>query len=116
VPIFHPLEIHPGTPLWADLASKGLLNEDKYWEKGVYAPEISPKAVPLKEIYDMIYYASKKFLFRLGYITLSFLRLLKSRYKLEIVLNNIGKFLKREFSLSEAIEIPEGYRRKKVSQ
>jgi anaerobic magnesium-protoporphyrin IX monomethyl ester cyclase len=116
VPIFHPLEIHPGTPLWADLASKGLLNEDKYWEKGVYAPEISPKAVPLKEIYDMIYYASKKFLFRLGYITLSFLRLLKSRYKLEIVLNNIGKFLKREFSLSKAIEIPEGYRRKKVSQ
>ncbi|MEM3069011.1 MAG: radical SAM protein [Nitrososphaerales archaeon] len=115
VPIFHPLEIHPGTPLWADLASKGLLNEDEHWEKGVYAPEISPKAVPLKEIYNMIYYASKKFLLRLRYVSLSFMRLLKSRYKLGIVHNNVSKFLRHKFSLSEAIEIPEGYRIKKAT-
>ncbi|MCP8307475.1 MAG: radical SAM protein [archaeon] len=112
IPIFHPLEIHPGTPLWTDLSSQGLLNEDEYWEKGVYASEISPKAVPLREIYNMIYYASKKFLLRSKYIALSFMRLLKSRYKLGIVSNNISKFLNRKFSLSEAIEIPECYRKK----
>ncbi len=112
VPIFHPLEVHPGTPLWADLSSQGLLNEDEHWEKGVYASEISPKAVPLREIYKMIYYASKKFLLRLRYIALGFMRLMKSRYKLGIASNNISKFLNRKFSLSEAIEIPEGYRKK----
>lgn len=115
MPIFHPLEVHPGTPLWTDLSSKGLLNEDEYWETGVYAPEVSPKAVPLREIYNMIYYASKKFLLRSRYIALSFMRLLKSRYKLEIVSNNITKFLNRKFSLSEAIEIPEEYREKRTS-
>ncbi|MCP8320093.1 MAG: radical SAM protein [archaeon] len=112
IPIFHPLEIHPGTPLWTYLSSQGLLNEDEHWEKGVYAPEISPKAVPLKEIYNMIYHATKKFLLRFRYIALGFLRLMKSRYKLEIASNNMNKFLNREFSLSEAIEIPESYRKR----
>jgi radical SAM superfamily enzyme YgiQ (UPF0313 family) len=113
VPLFHPLELHPGTPLWADLSSQGILNEDEHWEKGVYASDISPEAVPLRELHSMIYYASKKFLLRSKYITLSFLRLLKSRYKLEIVANNISKFMKRKFSLSEAIEIPEHHRKRK---
>jgi len=113
VPLFHPLEVHPGTPLWADLSSQGILNEDEHWERGVYASEISPKAVPLRELHYMIYYASKKFLLRPNYITLSFMRLLKSRYKLEIVANNISKFMKRKFSLSEAIEIPEHHRKRK---
>jgi len=113
VPLFHPLELHPGTPLWADLSSQGILNEDEHWEKGVYASDISPKAVPLRELHSMIYYASKKFLLRSRYITLSFMRLLKSRYKLEIVANNISKFMKRKFSLSEAIEIPEHHKKRK---
>ncbi|MGQ9470062.1 MAG: B12-binding domain-containing radical SAM protein, partial [Nitrososphaerales archaeon] len=116
VPIFHPLELYPGTPLWIDLSSQGLLNEDEHWERGVYASDISPKAVPLVELHSMIYHASKKFLLRPRYITLSFMRLLKSRYKLEIASNNMSKFLKREFSFSEAIEIPKDHVKKKVDK
>ncbi|NWG09136.1 MAG: radical SAM protein [Nitrososphaerales archaeon] len=112
VPLFHPLEIHPGTPLWANLSSQGYLDEDMYWERGVYASEICPKAVPLGEIYPMIYNASKKFLLRPEYLTSGFMRMLKSRYKLNIVSKNLGKLISRKFSLSEAIEIPESYRKK----
>ncbi|MCP8312122.1 MAG: B12-binding domain-containing radical SAM protein [Candidatus Methylarchaceae archaeon HK01B] len=112
IPLFHPLEIQPGTPLWMELSSQGLLNEDEHWEKGVYASEICPQAVPLEELYPMMIHAVKKFLIRPEYIILNLLRVLKNHYRREIISNNLNNFLNRRFSLSEAIEVPENYRKK----
>ncbi len=114
IPLFHPLEIQPGTPLWLELSSQGLLNEDEHWETGVYASEICPQAVPLEELYPMMIEATKKFLIRPKYILSNFLRVLKSRYIRGIISNNINNFINYKFSLSEAIEVPPMYRRKSV--
>jgi radical SAM superfamily enzyme YgiQ (UPF0313 family) len=110
LPVFRVLELHPGTPLWLELASKGLLDETKYWETGVYSPEVCPSAVPIEEIYSMMVKAFKDFVLRPQYVLIEFFRLLKSRYRMRVATLNRSKFLSQGLNWSEICEVPELYR------
>jgi radical SAM superfamily enzyme YgiQ (UPF0313 family) len=45
-PQINVLSASPGSDIWNELATKGILNEEEYWETSVLVPKIDPRAVP----------------------------------------------------------------------
>lgn len=91
IPQFNVLATFPGTDIWDELKMKGLLNEDQYWETGVLVPEISPDTVPSEEIERMIHKSYRRFLFRPSYILTEGLRMLRSSYRFNVLVNNLKR-------------------------
>lgn len=89
VPQLNILSAFPGTDLWNDMVSRGFISEDKYWEKGVYASQISPDAVPFDKIRQMTYDYFKTFYLRPKKLFSEILRTTKSRYRVMALLNNL---------------------------
>ena len=88
VPQLNLLSAFPGTDVWNDMVAKGYIDEDKYWEQGVYASQVSPNAVPLEEIQRMIYEYFRGFYLRPKKLLDEILQTAKSRYRLSAVLKN----------------------------
>jgi len=105
VPQLNILSAFPGTDAWNDMVAKGFLEEEKYWETGVYVSQISPYAVPFEDIRQMVYDYFKTFYLRPKPLFTQILRGLKSRYRFKALLNNlmrmseIASTVKREVSL-----------------
>jgi radical SAM superfamily enzyme YgiQ (UPF0313 family) len=78
-----------GTDLWAELVSKGYVDEEQCWERGFYVPKVSPHAVPFEEINRMIYEYFKAFYLRPGTLSKEILRTFKSSYRLSVLVENI---------------------------
>lgn len=78
-----------GTDLWTDLVSKGYIDEEQYWETGVYVPKVSPYAVPFEEIRRMIYEYFKAFYLRPEILLTEILRTFKSSYRLSVLAENL---------------------------
>jgi len=91
IPQFNILGAFPGNDVWDELKMKGLLNEDQYWETGVFASEICPDTVPYEEIKEMIDNHFKHFFLRSEYILTEVARTLKSSYRMSVVLNNLNR-------------------------
>lgn len=91
VPQFNVLSVFAGTDIWEELKMKGFLDEAKYWETGVMVPEICPDAVPYKEITRMIHDHFRHFLLRPSYILTQGLRMLKSSYRRNLLVNNLSR-------------------------
>lgn len=91
IPQFNILGAFPGTDIWNELRMKGYLNEDQYWETGVFVSEISPETVPCNEIEEMIHDHFKQFFLRPSYIFSEFVRFLKSQYRINIVISNLKR-------------------------
>ncbi|MCW4015695.1 MAG: B12-binding domain-containing radical SAM protein, partial [Candidatus Bathyarchaeota archaeon] len=68
IPQFNILATFPGTDIWEELKTKGLVDEEKHWESGVMVCEVSPDAVPAKEIEQMIHDGYQNFFIRPDYI------------------------------------------------
>jgi len=91
LPQFNILGIFPGTDIWSEFEANGLLNEGDYWETGIAVSEICPTAVPLKQIRQMIHDGFYRFARRPSFISKQIARLMKSSYRVRIVINNLGR-------------------------
>jgi len=80
-----------GTELWADMVSKGYVDEEQYWETGFYVPKISPHAVPFEEICRMMYDHFKAFYLRPKILLTEILRTFKSSYRLSVLTENVHR-------------------------
>lgn len=91
IPQFNVLATFPGTDIWEELKMKGLLNEERYWETGVSVPEVSPDTVPREEIERMIHESYRRFLLRPSYILTEGVRMLRSSYRFNLLVNNLKR-------------------------
>jgi len=101
IPQFNILATFPGTDIWEELKMKGLLDEDKYWETGVLVPEVSPDAVPCKEIERMTHEGYRRFLVRPSYILTQLLKFSTSSYRFNLLVNN----LKQVDTIAESVRL-----------
>ena len=101
IPQFNILATFPGTDIWEELKTQGLLDEEKYWETGVLVPEVTPTAVPAKEIEQMIHNSYQQFFIRPSYILEQLVKMGTSKYRLNVLLHN----LKRAESVAEGVKL-----------
>jgi radical SAM superfamily enzyme YgiQ (UPF0313 family) len=105
VPQLNILSAFPGTDSWNDLVTKGFIDEEKYWEPGVFVSKISPHAVPFEEIRQMVYEYFKGFYTRPKTLAAEIIRTFKSHYRMAAFLNNVTRIgeimdtVKKEVSL-----------------
>ena len=88
VPQLNILSAFPGTDSWQDGVTKGFIDEEKHWEKGVFISNVSPNAVPFEKIRLMVYDYFKTFYLRPETLFSQILRTLKSKYRLTAFLDN----------------------------
>jgi len=91
LPQFNILGVFPGTDIWNELEAKGFLKGGDYWETGIGVSEIYPTAVPYREIRQMIHDGFYRFARRPSFISKQMARLVKSSYRMRIVVNNLGR-------------------------
>ena len=91
LPQFNILGVFPGTDIWNELEAKGFLKGGDYWETGIGVSEIYPTAVPYREIRQMIHDGFYRFARRPSFISKQMARLVKSSYRVRIVVNNLGR-------------------------
>lgn len=105
-PRFNILGADPGTEIWNELQMKGILNEEDYWETGISVSKICPDAVPFQEIEQMIHHALRDYLKRSSFILTQIGRLLKSPYRLRILMNNLSRIedIKTEFEVLRKLD------------
>jgi radical SAM superfamily enzyme YgiQ (UPF0313 family) len=91
IPQFNVLAVYPGTEVWDECKVKGLLKGGDYWETGIGVSEICPTAVPLDEIKRMIHDGFYHFARRPSFVSKQMARLIKSPYRVRIVVNNLTR-------------------------
>jgi anaerobic magnesium-protoporphyrin IX monomethyl ester cyclase len=91
VPSLNVLGAITGTGVWNDLVTEGYISTDECWEDSVYVPNVSPKAVPFKEISSMIYEHFREFVLRPELIVKELLRTAMSSYRFSVILGNIPR-------------------------
>jgi radical SAM superfamily enzyme YgiQ (UPF0313 family) len=107
IPQLNILNAFPGTDSWNDLVAKGYIDEEKYWEKGVYVTQISPHAVPFEEVRQMTYDYFKTFYLRPKKLSSEILRTFKSPYRRTALVKNLMRVgeiyhtVQREVSLKQ---------------
>jgi anaerobic magnesium-protoporphyrin IX monomethyl ester cyclase len=101
IPQFNILATFPGTDIWEELKVQGVLDEEKYWETGVLVPEVSPDAVPVEEIEQMIHDGYQRFFIRPDYVAKELVRIGTSSYRFNVLLNN----LKRVETVVESVKM-----------
>jgi radical SAM superfamily enzyme YgiQ (UPF0313 family) len=90
-PQFNILGVFPGTDIWNEFEVNGLLKGGEYWETGVAVSKICPTAVPLDEIKHMVHEAFYHFVRRPSFLLGQMARTLKSFYRMQVVINNLGR-------------------------
>ncbi|MHA1237846.1 MAG: B12-binding domain-containing radical SAM protein [Candidatus Odinarchaeia archaeon] len=88
-PQFNILAAVPGSTLYEQLASEGVLDPEVVWEDAPNVPQLHPECVPEEKINQMIIEAYKKFTSRKHWIIKEVVRTFKSRYRLYLVTKNI---------------------------
>ena len=91
LPQFNILGVFPGTDIWNELEAKGILKGGDYWETGIGVSEIYPTAVPYREIRQMVHDGFYRFARRPSFLSKQMARLVKSSYRVRIVVNNLGR-------------------------
>lgn len=104
VPQLNILGCFTGTDMWTDLVNKGYINEEQYWETGVYVAKVSPHAVPFKDITRAIYEYFKAFYLRPETLLTEILRTFKSSYRLSVMTENLPKINSIFKTVTEGIQ------------
>jgi len=86
---FNILRVFPGTEIWDELRDKGLIDEDRYWETGVYVPDICFTAQSAEEIKRLISNVFRDFYLRPRFVLRQGIRTLTSRYRLHVIASNL---------------------------
>jgi len=108
VPQLNILSAFAGTDSWNDMVAKGIIDQEKYWETGVFASQVSPHAVPFEEICQMTYEYFKTFYLRPKTLFTEVVRTFTSPYRMKAVLDNAARAgeimdtVRREVSLNSA--------------
>ena len=101
IPQFNILATFPGTDIWEELKMQNRVDEEKHWEAGVMVSEVSPDAVPTKEIEQMIHEAYYNFFIRPSYILKQLVKIARSSYRRNVLINN----LKRAEAVVEGVKL-----------
>jgi anaerobic magnesium-protoporphyrin IX monomethyl ester cyclase len=91
IPQVNVLGAFPGNSIWEEFKEKGLIDEDKYWERGVCISDIYPHSVPLNEMREMVREFYQNYLWSPRYITRQIRLTLKSQYRLNVVLDSLSR-------------------------
>ena len=91
IPQFNILAAFPGTDIWEELKTQGLVDEEKRWETGVMVSEVSPNTVPVKEIEQLIHDGYLRFFVRPDYVLKQLFKIGTSAYRLKVLLNNLKR-------------------------
>jgi len=108
VPQLNILSVFAGTDSWNDMVAKGFIDEEKYWETGTFASQVSPLAVPFEEICQMTYEYFKTFYLRPKTLFTEIFRTFTSPYRMKAFMDNAARAreivdtVKREVSLNSA--------------
>lgn len=86
---FNILRVFPGTQIWDELKDKNLIDEDRYWETGVYVPDICFSTQSTEEIKRLISELFKNFYLRPSFILKQGIRTLTSSYRLHVIASNL---------------------------
>jgi len=86
---FNVLRVFPGTEIWDELRDKGVIDEDRYWETGVYVPDICLTAQNAEEMKRLISNVFRDFYLRPRFILRQGVRTLTSRYRLNVIASNL---------------------------
>ena len=89
VPSFNILGAPVGSPLWNELVENGFIDEDEYWEEGVYVSKVVSTAVPFEEISSMIWDYFKAFYSDPKRLLSEFLRMFTSSFRLGLLFGNL---------------------------
>lgn len=92
IPSFNILRTFPGTKIWDELVEKGFIDEEKYWETGVFASDVSPGGIPSSELKRIILDALNDFFTRPNYLLNQVGLTLKSLYRLGLISSNFRRF------------------------
>ena len=92
IPQFNILGAHPGNDIWNEFVSKGFLDPEKWWEKGVAVCEVYPYAkVSRDEIMQIMHNAFFQHVYRPTYLVKQAANTLKSLYRLNVFMNNLSR-------------------------
>jgi radical SAM superfamily enzyme YgiQ (UPF0313 family) len=90
IPSFNILGAPVGSPLWDELVVKGFIDEDKYWEEGVFVSQAVPTAVPFDEIGSMIYEHFKAFYINPKRLFSEGVRMFTSPFRIGLFFSNLA--------------------------
>ncbi len=93
---FQLLYVLQGSEIWADAVQKGLINEEKDWNKYIIAADIYPTAVKRKIIEKLIDKAFIEFFSRPKFLLRELFRTVKSPYRLQNILSMLGSISKQK--------------------
>ncbi len=79
----------PGTEIWDELREKNFIDEDRYWETGVYVPDVCLGIEGAEEMKCLISNFFKDFYLRPSFILRQGIRTLTSPYRLKVVASNL---------------------------
>jgi anaerobic magnesium-protoporphyrin IX monomethyl ester cyclase len=88
---FNILGVYPGTDIWDEFESKGLLKGDDCWETGVAVSAICPTAVSIMEVKSMIHDGFYDFFRRPSYILKQIMKTVKSSYRMDVIISNLSR-------------------------
>ena len=91
IPQINVLGAFPGNSIWEEFKEKGLIDEDKHWERGICISDIYPYAVPLNEMREVVREFYQNYLWSPGYVMRQIRLTLKSQYRLNVVFNSLGR-------------------------
>lgn len=103
LPQFSLLLANPGNEIWSELAAKGVLNVEKYWETGVTVSDVCPTAVPANEIKKMMHNAFFEHVRRPSFLAKELARSIISSYRRNVFLNNLKRISIIKDELSKAV-------------
>jgi anaerobic magnesium-protoporphyrin IX monomethyl ester cyclase len=83
------LRANPGTPIWNELVQAGWIDEAQYWERGAFIPEVSPNAVQLKTLEELMNHHYRHFLLHPRFFLRQLARTVTSRYRINTIYQNV---------------------------
>jgi radical SAM superfamily enzyme YgiQ (UPF0313 family) len=83
------LRANPGTPIWNELVHAGWIDEEMYWERGAFIPEISPQAVQLGTLEELMNQHYRQFLLHPRFLIRQLGRTVTSRYRVNTIYRNV---------------------------
>lgn len=102
IPQFNILIANPGNDIWKEYTEQGLLNEESFWETGVNIPALGQGQLSLTELQQMLSKAFSQHFLRPRFLLKQGLRTIRSRYRMNVILNNAIHWTNIKNNLKEA--------------
>jgi radical SAM superfamily enzyme YgiQ (UPF0313 family) len=89
-PQMNPLCISPGMDLWDEAVKAGHVDDQKQWEEELVALNVLPSKLTEKALLSMINEFYSKFVMRPPFLIEQALKTVKSKYRLKVLVKNMG--------------------------